>query len=65
LKLMLAERVVGRNGYDRARLVSLEGEAVLKYVVITDVVTEAERDEYLRLFSHRPVWPGEAIQWPQ
>jgi hypothetical protein len=33
------------------------------YVVITDEVTEAERDEYLRLFSHRPASPGEAAQW--
>lgn len=33
------------------------------YVVITDEVTEAERDEYLRLFSHRPALPGEATRW--
>ena len=26
-------------------------------------MTEAERDEYLRLFSHRPEKPGEATQW--
>jgi hypothetical protein len=35
------------------------------YVVITDEVTEAERDEYLRLFSHRPASPGEAARWLQ
>lgn len=33
------------------------------YVVITDEVTEAERDDYLRLFSHRPAAPGEATRW--
>jgi hypothetical protein len=33
------------------------------YVVVTDEVTEAERDEYLRLFSHHPAEPGEATQW--
>jgi hypothetical protein len=35
------------------------------YVVITDEVTEAERDEYLRLFSHRPAKQGEATRWLQ
>jgi hypothetical protein len=35
------------------------------YVVITDEVTEAERDEYLRLFSHRPAEQGEATRWLQ
>ncbi len=33
------------------------------YLVITDEVTEAERDEYLRLFSHRPAAQGEATRW--
>ena len=28
-------------------------------------MTEAERDEYLRLFSHRPAEPGEATRWLQ
>jgi hypothetical protein len=35
------------------------------YVVITDEVTEAERDEYLRLFSHRSAEQGEATRWLQ
>ncbi len=35
------------------------------YLVITDEVTEAERDEYLRLFSHRPAEPGAATRWLQ
>ena len=26
-------------------------------------MTEAERDEYLRLFSHKPALPGEATRW--
>ena len=35
------------------------------YLVITDEVTEAERDDYLRLFSHLPAVPGEATRWLQ
>jgi hypothetical protein len=31
--------------------------------VVTDEVTETERDDYLRLFSHRPAQPGEAARW--
>jgi hypothetical protein len=48
------------GGYAR-----IEGVMYTAYVVITDEVTEAERDEYLRLFSHRPASPGEAAQWLQ
>ncbi|WP_437330479.1 hypothetical protein [Sorangium sp. So ce381] len=33
------------------------------YLAITDEVTEAERDDYLRLFSHRSALPGEAARW--
>jgi hypothetical protein len=33
------------------------------HVVVIDEVTEAERDEYLRLFSHKPALPGEATRW--
>src|SRR5690349_2458801 len=33
------------------------------HIVVIDEVTEAERDEYLRLFSHRPAMPGEATRW--
>ena len=43
----------------------IEGVMYTTYVVITDEVTEVERDEYLRLFSHRPASPGEAAQWLQ
>ena len=35
------------------------------HVVVIDEVTEAERDEYLRLFSHKPALPGEATRWLQ
>jgi hypothetical protein len=48
------------GGYAR-----IDGVMYTAYVVITDEVTEAERDEYLRLFSHRPAWPGEATRWLQ
>ncbi|NUQ79189.1 MAG: hypothetical protein HUU21_37220 [Polyangiaceae bacterium] len=33
------------------------------HVVVIDEVTDAERDEYLRLFSHKPALPGEATLW--
>ena len=46
------------GGYAR-----VEGAMYAAYVVITDEVTEAERDDYLRLFSHRPAVPGEATHW--
>ena len=37
----------------------------LAYIVIADEVTEAEREESLRLFSHRPAGQGEATRWLQ
>jgi hypothetical protein len=43
--------------------VQLDGVMYTTYVVVTDEVTEVERDEYLRLFSHRPASPGEATRW--
>jgi hypothetical protein len=46
------------GGYAR-----IDGVMYTAYVVVTDEVTEAERDEYLRLFSHRPASPGEATRW--
>jgi hypothetical protein len=46
------------GGYGR-----IDGVVYTTYVVITDDVTETERDEYLRLFSHRPAEQGEAIRW--
>src|SRR4029079_17437378 len=46
------------GGYGR-----IDGAVYTTFVVITDEVTETERDEYLRLFSHRPAEPGEATRW--
>jgi len=46
------------GGYGR-----IDGVVYTTFVVITDEVTEAERDEYLRLFSHRPAEKGEATRW--
>ena len=46
------------GGYGR-----IDGAVYTTFVVITDEVTEAERDEYLRLFSHRPAEQGEATRW--
>ena len=46
------------GGYGR-----IDGVMYTAYLVITDEVTEAERDEYLRLFSHRPAEQGEATRW--
>ncbi len=46
------------GGYGR-----IDGAVYTALVVITDEVTEAERDEYLRLFSHRPAEQGEATRW--
>ncbi|MFS8068095.1 MAG: hypothetical protein ACMG6S_17210, partial [Byssovorax sp.] len=48
------------GGYGR-----IDGVMYTAYLVITDEVTEAERDEYLRLFSHRPAERGEATRWLQ
>jgi hypothetical protein len=39
------------------------GSMYTAYVVVTDEVTEAERDEYLGLFSHDPQFLGEAGRW--
>jgi len=33
--------------------------------ILTDEVTEVERDESLRLFGHRPAEQGEATRWLQ
>ncbi len=46
------------GGYGR-----IDGVVYTTFVVITDEVTEAERDAYLRLFSHQPAEPGEATRW--
>jgi hypothetical protein len=46
------------EGYGR-----IDGAVYNTFVVVTDEVTEAERDEYLRLFSRRPAEPGEAARW--
>ena len=46
------------GGYAR-----IEGLMYTTHVVVIDEVTEAERDEYLRLFSHKPALPGEATRW--
>ncbi len=48
------------GGYGR-----IDGPVYTTFVVITDEVTEAERDEYLRLFSHRLADQGEATRWLQ
>jgi hypothetical protein len=48
------------GGYAR-----IEGVLYTCFVVVIDEVSEAERDEYLRLFSHRPASPGEATRWLQ
>lgn len=58
---------IARKGWELAPLgggyATIEGAMYTTYVVITDDVTEAERDDYLRLFSHRPASPGEAARW--
>ena len=44
----------------------IDGLIYTTHVVVideVDEVTEAERDEYLRLVSHRPALPGEATRW--
>jgi hypothetical protein len=48
------------GGYAR-----IEGLMYTTHVVVIDEVTEAERDEYLRLFSHKPALQGEATRWLQ
>lgn len=60
---------VARMGWTLTALgggyVRIEGAMYTCYVVITDEVSEAERDEYLRLFSHRQARQGEATRWLQ
>src|SRR4029079_10122122 len=46
------------GGYGR-----IDGVVYTTFIVITDEVTEAERDEYLRLFSHRRAEQGPATRW--
>jgi len=46
------------GGYAR-----IDGLMYTTHVVVIDEVTEAERDEYLRLFSHKPALPGKATLW--
>jgi hypothetical protein len=46
------------DGYAR-----IDGLMYTTHIVVIDEVTEAERDEYLRLFSHKPAFPGEATRW--
>ncbi|WP_437339082.1 hypothetical protein [Sorangium sp. So ce394] len=46
------------GGYAR-----IDGPMYTTYLAITDEVTDAERDDYLRLFSRRPAQPGEAARW--
>jgi len=41
----------------------IDGLMYTTHVVVIDEVTDAERDEYLRLFSHKPALPGEATLW--
>ncbi len=48
------------GGYAR-----IEDTMYTTFLVVTDDVTETERDEYLRLFSHRRAKDGEATRWLQ
>ena len=43
----------------------IDGAVYTTFVVITDEVTEAEQDQYLRLFSHLSAEQGEATRWLQ
>lgn len=58
---------IARKGWELVPLgggyATIKGAMYTTYVVITDDVTEAERDDCLRLFSHRPASPGEAARW--
>ena len=60
IKRMSWELVPLGGGYGR-----IDGAVYTLLVVITDEVTETERDEYLRLFSHRSAERGEATRWLQ
>jgi hypothetical protein len=46
------------GGYGR-----IEGAVYATFVVMTNDVSQAELDEYLRLFSHRRAVQGEATRW--
>ncbi|KYG04538.1 hypothetical protein BE21_46255 [Sorangium cellulosum] len=46
------------GGYGR-----IDGAVYTTYLVVTDEVAEAEQDDFLRIFSHRPVLGSEARQW--
>ncbi|WP_437321169.1 hypothetical protein [Sorangium sp. So ce385] len=46
------------GGYGR-----IDGAVYTTYLVVTDEVAEAEQDDFLRIFSHRPVLGPEARQW--
>jgi hypothetical protein len=55
---MGAKLVSGEGGYAR-----IEGLVYICIVAIIDDVCEAERDEYLQLFSHHPVMTGKTAEW--
>ena len=46
------------GGYHR-----LDGAVYATYVVVTDEVAEAEQDDFLAIFSHRPVRNPDAQRW--
>ena len=46
------------DGYHRARVGGLR-----LIVVVLDVVADAEKDEYLKVFGHAPSWSPEVVQW--
>ncbi|WP_437737770.1 hypothetical protein [Sorangium sp. So ce1335] len=48
------------GGYRR-----IDGAVYATYLVVTDEVAEAEQDDFLRIFSHRPVLSPEARRWLQ
>ncbi|WP_438020611.1 hypothetical protein WMF18_16705 [Sorangium sp. So ce315] len=48
------------GGYGR-----IDGAVYATYLVVTDEVAEAEQDDFLRIFSHRPVLSAEARRWLQ
>jgi hypothetical protein len=64
---LLAE--IARMGWTCSPLVGgygrIDGAVYTIHLVVTDEVTESERDEYLRLFSHREIEQGEASRWLQ
>ncbi|WP_437338875.1 hypothetical protein [Sorangium sp. So ce394] len=48
------------GGYGR-----IDGAVYTTYLVVTDEVAESEQDDFLRIFSHRPVLSPEARRWLQ